>query len=241
MGRVSGDPTAYWRAESAAVTESNVTFEKLTLTSKVCAVLVQSSIEFLEDAVDGGEVIQNAIGQALGLELDRTAIHGSGSGAEPEGILNVSGIGSNSMGPNGAAIADYADILSAIADCKEANFEPNALLYAPRTEARLAQMLDGNSNPVGVHTNVTSLDHYVTNQISTAMTQGTENDASAVVVGQWDQCLIGIRNSLMLEIFRGGDNNVSTMEVSIRAYLRADIQLRHPAAFSSVIGIIPAT
>lgn len=241
IGKLDGDPTAYWRAESAAITASNATFAVSTLTAKVCGVLINSTIEFLEDAIDGGVVIEDAMAAALAVELDRVVFHGSGSGAEPEGILATTGIGSQSLGTNGAAITGYDEILQAMGDVIEANYEPQSLVYAPRTQIRLARLVDGDLNPLGVPPVVEKARHFVTSQISTSMTQGTATNASAIIVGQFDQVLIGMRDRLVIEAFRGGDSNASKMEVTLRAYIRADVAVVRPTAFSSVIGIIPST
>jgi hypothetical protein len=56
----------------------------------------------LEDSVNVSQALDTAFAGALGLEVDRVALLGSGSGSEPRGIFNTSGIGSVSMGTNGA-------------------------------------------------------------------------------------------------------------------------------------------
>jgi len=240
IGMLSGDPTAYWRAESATITASNATFSKGTLTAKVCAVLINSTVEFLEDAIDGGSVIENAMASALAVELDRVVFHGSGSGAEPTGILNTTGIGTHSLGTDGASIDGYDEILQALGDVIEHNYEPSSIVYAPRTQIRLARLTDSDNNPLGVPSMVQKARHFVTNQISTSMTQGNASNASAVVVGDFGQLIIGMRDRLVFEVFRSGDSNASKMEVTLRAFLRADVLVTRPSAFSSVVGIIPA-
>ncbi len=241
LATLDGDPTAYWRAEGTAITESGATFGTKTLTAKALGCLTSTTVEFLEDAQDGGDVMINAMAQALALELDRAAIHGSGSGAEPTGILNTSGIGSQSMGTDGAAITGYSEILAAMGDVTEANFVPNAIMMAPRTDTALASLIDSNGVSLVAPDRVSKLLSLVTNQVSTSMTQGNASNASAIIVGQWDQLAIGIRNNLQIELFRGSDDAISKMEVYIRAYIRADVVLVRPAAMSAVVGIIPAT
>jgi HK97 family phage major capsid protein len=74
------------------------------------------------------------------------------------------------------------------------------------------------------------------------LTKGTSNAASDAFVGQFDQCMIGMRTALTMEISRtaaetGGSAFTST-QVWIRAYLRADVQLAHPSAFVVLNGIL---
>ena len=55
--KVTGDPTAYWKAEHAAITESDWTIEKLDLKAMKCGVLVRASLELLEDAANSGSAL----------------------------------------------------------------------------------------------------------------------------------------------------------------------------------------
>jgi len=50
-----------------------------------------------------------------------------------------------------------------------------------------------------------------------------------ILLGAWSQCLIGMRQEIMLEIFPGV--LAGNLQVLFLAHLRADVQLAHPAAF----------
>ena len=50
IGKLLSDPTAYWRAENAAITESDATFGPIKLKALALGCLVRVSLELLEDA-----------------------------------------------------------------------------------------------------------------------------------------------------------------------------------------------
>jgi HK97 family phage major capsid protein len=67
--------------------------------------------------------------------------------------------------------------------------------------------------------------------ISNAITgTGSPSDAT-VFVGDFSQLLIGLRTSFRLESTRVGAGTFENLQIAVRAYLRADVQLAHPGAF----------
>ena len=66
----------------------------MTLTAKTVGVLVKASEETVQDASDFGSRLETVLRGAIGAELDRVALVGSGAGAEPGGIMK-SGITAN--------------------------------------------------------------------------------------------------------------------------------------------------
>ena len=60
-------------------------------------------------------------------------------------------------------------------------------------------------------------------------------------VGDFGQCWIGMRTNMTLEVSReaadANSNAFESLQVLVRAYLRADIQLAHPKHFAVITGI----
>jgi HK97 family phage major capsid protein len=112
MVRVLTDPTAYWRGEGIAITESDATFGALLVTPGSLGALCRVNAELLDDVPTFAATLDNMLAQALALKLDLLGLYGSGVGAESTGLRNIStgdGINEVSMGTNGAAAADYDD------------------------------------------------------------------------------------------------------------------------------------
>ncbi len=70
VARLLTDPVASWRNESAPIVESTPTFGPLTYQSRSLGCLVRVSNELLQDAVDGGAAIENAIAKSVALALE---------------------------------------------------------------------------------------------------------------------------------------------------------------------------
>jgi HK97 family phage major capsid protein len=242
IARVTGDPSAEWKAENDTFSASDVNVDSVTLTAKTLIAGTKSSVELMEDSPNGADVVMNSLAEKLALELDRVALVGSGSGSEPEGLFNNSNVNEVSMGTNGSIIDDFTELSQAYQKVLEANGTPTAAIYAPRTWGQIDRLTDSESNPLKWPRSWESLQHLITNQVPVNQTQGTETDGSSVFIGDFSQMLIGIRTNLRIEVSRFASDSTNSawedLQVWIRAYMRADVQLAHPDHFSRVVGLI---
>jgi len=239
--RVTGDMSASWREENAAITASEMSFDSLSFEAKALAAICTISIELLEDAGNVNGLIENSIAQALALELDRAAMFGSGVAPEPLGLNGVTGIQTISMGDNGAALTGYAPFTLAAQKLYEKNAVPGSFVYSPRTWAALEGLVDTTGQPLAAPASFASASKLVSNQIPNTLTQGTSSNASSVFCGAWSNLMVGMRTSLTLEASRvAGADAFSKMQVMVRAYLRADVQVARPEHFVKIVGVIPA-
>lgn len=238
LARIATDPTAGWRAENAAVAESDPTFDSVTFTPKSLAVLVKISRELMEDSVNVGQALEMAFAGALGGEVDRVALIGSGSGSEPRGIFNTSGIGSVSMGTNGAALTNYDKLLDAIQALLDAKAsEPSGAVLAPRTLVAFDKLKDTTNQPLRRPVSIEKLPFMTTTSMPVTQTQGTATNASSIIAGDFRELLIGMRTALRIEILK--ERYAENLQYAFIAHLRMDVQLAHPASFVKLIGIIP--
>lgn len=241
IGKVTGDLTAHWRAENEAIGASEMSFDCLTFEAKALAAICTISIELLEDAANVNALIENSIAQALALELDRAALFGAGTGSEPLGLNGVAGVQAVSMGTNGAALTTYAPFTTALQKLLEKNATPGAFVFSPRTWAALDGLKNTLGDPLTPPASYAGAAKLVSNQIPNTLTQGTANNASSIFTGEWSGLMVGMRSSLTLEASRvAGTDAFSKMQVMIRAYLRADVQVARPDHFAKIVGIIPA-
>ncbi|MCK4413974.1 MAG: phage major capsid protein [Candidatus Eisenbacteria sp.] len=238
LARVTGDASAFWRQEHGAITESDPAFERIILKAMALGILVRGSVELLEDSPAMAEMIETLIAEKLALSLDAAGLMGTGVGA-PRGLFYTENVGEYSMGTNGAAPTSYDSFSQAMQTCMEANEEPNAIIMAPRTFGTLDRLKEATTGaPLGAPTSYAEIKKFTTNQVPTDQTQGTSSVASCAFVGDFRQLLFGMRTSLLLEATRtGGTNTFAKMEVLIRGYLRADVAVLRPAAFTIINGI----
>ena len=112
VGDVNNPPPQWSRihvlsvVETTAITQSESTFDQVTMTPKNLAALSKYSRQTLIQATPGIEnMVRTDLTDGILAALDSAIINGSGSSGQPtEGIRNVSGIGSVAMGTNGGAL-----------------------------------------------------------------------------------------------------------------------------------------
>lgn len=239
MAKLTGDPAVAWRAENAAIAESDPTFGRVLFEAKSLSCIVKVSRELFADTVNAGAMIENALSQAAALELDRAALFGDGTGDAPTGVVNTAGINEVSMGTNGGALTSYDKLLDAIYELELDNVERvTAGIMHPRTGLALAKLVDGNQNPLTEPRMSADIPRLKTTAAPIDETQGTATNASSVVYGDFRHLLIGLREGinirLLSEVFAGSG------QVAMLLHMRADVQLSWASAFSRLKGIKPA-
>lgn len=238
IARVDSDPVAAWRAENTDVAESDPTFGIVTLEAKSLAVLVKVSIELLQDSVNIDEILQTVLINAMALELDRAAFFGSGTGNQPLGLFNISGMNSVSMGANGAAPSSYDPLIDAIYELEVDNAgAPSAAVFHPRTAKTFRKLKDSQNNPLQIPDVVKTLPMLTTTSVPINQTQGTSNDCSSIITGDFSQAMLGIRQQLVIQ--RLDQTFAKSLQVGFLASLRADVAFAHPESFCKIIGIKP--
>lgn len=236
IAKIASDPTAAWRSENSAIPESAPTFEPVSLVAQTLGCLVTMPIELLEDAQISAATVENAIAQAMALELDRVALRGSGVG-EPRGLYNTPGVNELSMGTNGASLTSYGKFSEAVELIANANGTARSVVYAPRTAGALDRLADSTGQPLQPPPSFVALQKYSTTQIPVNLTQGSASNCSFAMVGDFSGLVFGMRTQLALELSRASGDAFSKLQVQIRAYLRADIAVLQPGHFTIIKGI----
>jgi HK97 family phage major capsid protein len=235
FARVEEDVQGHWRAENAEIPESEMAFSGLTLEAKALAALTRVSVELMEDAANFEEALMTSLAQALALELDRVALFGSGANDEPLGIFNAAGISTVDVN---AAIASYGPLSEAVEKVANANETAGGFILSPRTEGQLDRLTDANGQPLQPPRSVSERRMLATNQVPNNL--GTGTNESAIFTGYWPSLLVGMRTSMVIEASRvAGGDAFRKMQVMVRAYLRADIQLARPSHFAVIRGLLP--
>lgn len=243
LARVTGDPTAGWKAENAPGEPNDMMLGALVFRPRTLFAVIKSSVELLEDSSVIQGTIEDAIAAALALELDRAALYGDG-GVGPQGLRHTDGVQYVDMGEvAGAPLTSYAPFSQAWASVLEQNGEPNAVMYAPRTAGELDQLLDGMLTPLQPAPSFAGLSKFVTKQVPTDLVHGNADNATDAILGEWRNMLVAMRTELTIEVSRDAadkdDSAFRNLQVWIRAYLRADVGFAHPEHFCIIKGIVP--
>ena len=231
--------STYWVAEATAVTESQATFGQVTLTPKTVGMFTDYSRKTLlqtTPAIEG--LVRMDLAAGIAHELDRVGLAGSGSGAEPTGVINTAGVGSVAGGTNGAA-PTYAHMVELEEDVAVANADMGSLAYVTnakmRAQLKLTQVFSStNGQPVWQGNEVNGYRAVATNAMPSTLTKGTSSGVcSAIAYGNWADLMMGMWGGLDLILdpyalaTAGGRRIVALQDV--------DVKVRRAASFSVML------
>lgn len=238
--RQTGGATAYWVAEAGAPTESQQAFDQVTLTPKTVGAYTDFSRKLMiQSSIDIEAFVRRDLATVLAIELDRAALHGSGSSNQPTGIAATAGIGSVAGGTNGLA-PTWAHIVGLETEVAVDNADIGSLAYV--TNAKVRGKLKGTEKASSTAQFVwsdsgTPLNGYnavVTNQVSSALTKGSSSGVcSAIFFGNWMDLVIGMWGGLDLLVDPYTASTTGTVRVV--AMQDADIAVRHPESFAAML------
>lgn len=220
LAQPGGSPGPGWKVENDPISESNLDIERVTFTARTLPMLMRLSVELSEDSVNIDQIIETEMAGALALELDRVCLTGSGTPPEPSGITTQASVGTSSIGSpfsNWDWLADAAGAIWAL------NHEPNGYICGAAHATAIAKFVDLQGQPLRRPDALSGITPYRSNQ-----------NAASIIVGDFTQLMIGLRTSFRLETSRVASDAFTNLQVVVRAYLRADVQLQHPEAFTVV-------
>ena len=223
--RQSAAATAAWLAnEGSQIPESGQTFGQMALSPKTVGAYTEISRQLLlQSSPDAEGIVTADLGAVSALAVDVGVLRGSGSGGEPTGIVNTSGIGT----VNGATF-DYADILEFQVDVATANVTPEMGGYVTTpTVAALAMQRTRFANtdtPLWQGNlwdgQMAGFQAMSTNQMS----------AGTMLFGDWRQVVVAEWGVLEIEV--NPYANFQAGIIGIRAMVSIDVGLRYAGAFS---------
>ena len=251
--------TYYLSSETTAITQSESTFDQVTMSPKNLAALSKYSRQTLLQATPGiEELVRRDLTDGINAAVDSAVLNGSGSSGQPTGIRNTSGIGSVAMGTNGGAIT-MEKIVDLETEVTQDNaFGPNmAYVTNAKVMGGLKKLRAGGSSAtdgaflyntdlqaVGRGPTPLTLNGYpiaVTNAVPSNLTKGSSSSVcSALVAGDFSQAMLGFYGN-GLEITVGTDaDDFSKALTSVRGIITFDVAVRQASAFASTEDITTA-
>ena len=249
--------TYYLSSETTAITQSESTFDQVTMTPKNLAALSKYSRQTLLTATPGiEELIRTDLTDCLNTAVDLGILNGAGSSGAPTGIMQTSGIGSVAIGTNGGAVT-----IEALVDLEEQilidngnvsdnmAYVTNAKVLAELKKLRAGGSASGdgsflwNTDPSSIGRGGTpgSVNGYplaVTNQVPSNLTKGSSSGVcSAVLMGDFSQTSVGFWGS-GLEITVGEESDdFAKALTSVRGIITYDVAVRHAESFAACLDI----
>jgi HK97 family phage major capsid protein len=236
--------TAYWVAEDTDITVGRPQFGQLTLAPVTLGAAVDISRKLLlQSSIDVERFVQNDIAQSIAIEIDRAAIHGTGTG-EPTGILNTVGINScpASATTNANANPSWTNILSfeSAIQTDNADFGTMAWAMNPATVSFLKKTAKsatavGEGFLMGQDMILNGYRVLISNQISAAVASTQTGykaaSASAIILANWGQLIMAFWSGLDVLVNPYSASLSGT--VRIVAHQDVDFGVRQPTAFAA--------
>lgn len=242
----------YWVTEGAAITESEATFDQVALSPKQLGARSQYSRLALQQATPDIEMlVRNDLAAVMALGIDLACISGSGAAGQPRGILNQAGIGSISMGTDGAALTTLDPFIDLEGKLDVATALNGSLYYL--TNAKVISQAkklkdttgtylwrDDVDNPgvAGTSGRINGFPVARSNQVSSTLTKGTAaGTCSAAIFGDFTQLVIGMWGGLEIlpNPYGAGYNSGG---VDVRAMQTVDLAVRHAESFAAITDIV---
>ena len=241
LATLLNDPTAGWRAENAAVSESDLTLGNVQFLPKSLAVLVKVSRELLQDSLNIEDILLNSLAQGLASQLDYAGLYGTGSDNQPTGLKAILSTASrvSSLGVNGlklSAASKWGVLLAAQQKIAGSNDQTNAHIMNSRTLFDLQGLTDSTGQPLKPPGIVESLPMLDTNAIPTNLTVGSASTCSEIFTGNFSNLYLGLRQELRIEILK--EAFVGNLQIGFLCHLRADWQCVKPSSFWLTQGIL---
>jgi HK97 family phage major capsid protein len=234
--RQTGASTAYWLGEIAAVTESDQILNQLLLTPhRLAANTAYSNLLLAQATLDAEAFVRMDLMKQLAIAKDLAALSGTG-GAQPIGIINTTGVGTQTVTPGAPTWAQIVGCESTVA---AANADFGALAYLVSAQGRgvLKQTPKiGTTFPIFMWENpvdaskaaegegtVNGYRALATNQLNTA------TNGDKVIYGNWEDVIIADWEGweVLVDPYTLSKNG----EVQVTIFNFTDIGIRHPGSF----------
>lgn len=238
--------TSYWVGEGNEITQSEGTFRQIPLRMKTVGALSRYTRDIMmQSSIDIEMFIRGDFAEITALAIDTAAIEGTGLNNQPRGILNTSGIGSISLGTNGGH-PSWGSIVGLIREISVNNamIGGTAWLTNPHVLSKLMTTpiqsggTEGNFILKEPGNTLCGFPFYMTNQIPADLTKGTGTNLSAVILGNWNQLIVGewgvfevLANPFSDRVFPSGS-------VEVRCMHSVDVAIRHPQSFAVITDMI---
>ena len=218
--RQTSASTAYWVGEGTAPTESQQAFDQVNMTPKTLGGYVDFSRRtLLQASIDVEQFVRGDLAKVLALELDRAGIYGSGSSNQPTGLVNTTGIGTQTITTYGT----FAEYIGMETDVASANADAGALKYILNAAARGAlkstEKATNTAQFVWEGNEINGYPALVSNQL--ANNDVLFGDFSQLVMGTWS----GV--DLTVDPYAGATSG----NVRVIALQDVDFAVKQPGAF----------
>ncbi len=229
--RQTGSSSAQWVDEDGSLTETDATFDDVTLAPKTVGAMTSYSRRTLLNASPSIEqIVRNDLAAIVARAIDNKAMLGDGTGNTPTGIKSA---GATSLSLT--ATPTWAEILAFISEIQSDDADIGSMAWAMHpAAAKLLRSTTKVSSDAGagfLMDEPGSLAGYPAAS-TTALRTGDSPDESTIIFGAWNQLLIGYWSGIDLLLNPYEGTAYAKGRVLVRAMRDVDVQVRHPESFA---------
>ena len=224
-------------------TESTPTLDQVGMRPKSLGAYTDMSRKFIMQAsLDAENFVRTDLARTLALEMDRAAIDGSGSGAEPRGILNTSGIGAVTLSAGAITWGKVVDLETEVA-AENADIGTLAYLTNAKVRGKLKQTAKATNQAIFIWENGNEPGFGIVNGYRAGCSNqvpddyiasgGSSGDAkSCMIFGNWSDLIIAEWGALdvLVDPYTQGIKGA----VRVRVFMDSDVAVRHPQSFAAI-------
>jgi HK97 family phage major capsid protein len=225
--KLTGAATAYWLgSETTQISEANQVFSQLALTPHNVGGYTEISRQLLIQSTPDIEGIVNSdLAIITALAVDLGALSGTGTGGQPVGITNTTGIGAATSGD--MSTIGYQGCLDFQYQVWNANVIPVRGGYA--TNGNVSELLMTRTKFPNTYSPLWDGTMWDGDCCGFPGMSSKQIAASTMIFGDWDQLIIAEWGVLELEV--NPYANFQAGIIGVRSFMTCDIGLRYPGAF----------
>ena len=216
--------SASWVGESSAVSESEMTASAITMTPRTVGAFTDVTTQLLaQSSLDIENLIRDDLAQAIAIAMDKAALEGTGTGGQPTGILNTTGV--NQVANFAGANPTWAEVVGLETAVAEDNALSGALGYI--LPASMYGSLKTTEKASGTAQFVVEPGGTVNGYNAIVSNQAT---AGNLFFGNFNDVLVGLFGGLELVV--DPDSNAPSGLIRITARQMMDVAVRHAQSFA---------
>lgn len=177
IATVTADPTFTWTRELEEFERDEATaFGAIKLSARKIITQMEVSNEAMRSPMIA-RLLMDLITTSLAAEIDRVALSGSGSGAEPTGVMNTSGILTAAATGGIITIDQMIDLVGTL---QAANVDPTDMILSPAVNTLISKFKDGEGNYMSLPGDLGKIQRIVSSKMA----------AQTLIMGDFENLLL---------------------------------------------------
>ena len=248
ISKKTGHAQASWIAENVDAPESQLSSGQVPMAPKTVGAWTEITRKLmLQSSPDVENMVRKDLAEAVALAIDLAALNGSGSGAEPLGILNQVGLAIVPIATDGGA-PTWGHIVDLETQVAIDNADIGALAYLTNAQGRgkLKQTEQNPSGPAGNYIwkdsperafgTVNGYRAAASNQVPSTLTKGIGTGLSAAIFGNWSDLVIGQWG--FMDVLVDPYSQSKKGNVVVTVHQDVDIAVRRVESFAAIVDMV---